>query len=108
MSAHQYAQSYVHKVYVRKNQIQNVRTYVICHMPRKIKIKIKKRTKTPRITDEGWNSQKQLSDPVEKKMKEGNRRKGRTPVSSSGALFRFSFPIGFFYRKGIACRKLVY
>ena len=25
------------------------------------KIKIKKKTKTPRITDEGWNSQKRLS-----------------------------------------------
>ena len=36
------------------------------------KIKIKKKTKTPRITDEGWNSQKQLSDPVEK-MKEGRK-----------------------------------
>ena len=41
------------------------------------KIKIKKKTKTPRITDEGWNSQKQLSDLVEKKMKEGKRRKKR-------------------------------
>ena len=41
------------------------------------KIKIKKKTKTPRITDEGWNSQKRLSDPVEKKMKEGKRRKKR-------------------------------
>ena len=39
------------------------------------KIKIKKKTKTPRITDEGWNSQKRLFDPVEKKMKEGKRRK---------------------------------
>ena len=57
------------------------------------KIKIKKKTKTPRITDEGWNSQKQLSDPVEKKMKEGKRREKKeekTPVSSSKALFRFS------------------
>ena len=41
------------------------------------KIKIKKKIKTPRITDEGWNSQKRLSDPVEKKMKEGKRRKKR-------------------------------
>ena len=41
------------------------------------KIEIKKKTKTPRITDEGWNSQKQLSNPVEKKMKEGKRRKKR-------------------------------
>ena len=52
------------------------------------KIKIKKKTKTPRITDEGWNSQKQLSDPVEKKMKEGKRRKKRLlyphPKLSSG------------------------
>ena len=37
----------------------------------------KEKIKTPRITDEGWNSQKWLSDPVEKKMKEGKRRKKR-------------------------------
>ena len=52
------------------------------------KIKIKKKTKTPRITIEGWNSQKRLSDPVEKKMKEGKRRKKRLlylhPKLSSG------------------------
>ena len=52
------------------------------------KIKIKKKTKTPRIVDEGWNSQKRLSDPVEKKMKEGKRRKKRLlyphPKLSSG------------------------
>ena len=51
------------------------------------KIKKKKKTKTPRITDEGWNSQKWLSDPVEK-MKEGKRRKKRLlylhPKLSSG------------------------
>ena len=41
------------------------------------KIKIEEETKTPMITDEGWNSQKQLSDPVEKKMKEKKRRKKR-------------------------------
>ena len=67
------------------------------------KIKIKKKTKTPRITDEGWNSQKRLSDPVEK-MKEGKRREKKeekTTVSSSKALFRFSSPIGSFYRIGI-------
>ena len=47
--------------------------------------------------DEGWNSQKWLSDPVEKKMKEGKRRiEEKTPVSSSKALFRFSSPIGSF------------
>ena len=50
------------------------------------------KTKTPRITDEGWNFQKQLSDPVEKKMKE----RKKTPVSSSKALSRFSSPIGYF------------
>ena len=48
----------------------------------------KEKTKTPRITDEGWNSQKRLSDPVEKKMKEGKRRKKRLlyphPKLSSG------------------------
>ena len=62
------------------------------------KIKIKKKTKAPRITDEGWNSQKRLSDPVEKKMKGGEKdeRKEKTPVSSSKALFRFTSPIGFF------------
>ena len=52
------------------------------------KIKIKKKTKTPRNTDEGWNSQKRLSDPVEKKMKEGKRRKKKLlylhPKLSSG------------------------
>ena len=37
--------------------------------------KIKKNTKTPRITEEGWNSQKQLSDPVKKKMKEDERKR---------------------------------
>ena len=62
----------------------------------------KEKTKTPRIADEGWNSQKRLSDPVEK-MKERKRRKKeeKTPVSSSKALFRFSYPIGSFYRIGI-------
>ena len=63
------------------------------------KIKIKKKTKTPRITVEGWNSQKQLSDPVEKKIKEDKRKekkKEKTPVSLSKALFRFSSPIGSF------------
>ena len=58
------------------------------HVKDSQKIKIKKKTKTPRITDEGWNSQKQLSDPVEKKMKEGKRRKKRLlylhPKLSSG------------------------
>ena len=60
------------------------------------KIKIKKKTKTPRITDEGWNSQKRLSDPVEKKMKEREKKEEKTTVSSSKALFRFSSPIGSF------------
>ena len=62
------------------------------------KIKIKKKIKTPRITDEGWNTQKRLSDPVEKKMKE--KKEEQTPVSSSKALFRFSSPIGSFNRIG--------
>ena len=51
------------------------------------KIKIKKKTKTPRITDEEWNSQKRLSDPVEKKMKEGKRRKKRLLYPLSPTLF---------------------
>ena len=57
------------------------------------KIKIKKKTKTPRITDEGWNSQKWLSDPVEKKMKEGRKD---SCIFISKAHFRFSSPIGSF------------
>ena len=61
----------------------------ITYMKESQKIKIKKKTKTPRITDEGWNSQKQLSGPVEKKKKE------KTPVSSFKALSRFSSLIGF-------------
>ena len=51
------------------------------------KLKINKKTKIPRITDEGWNSQKQLSGPMEKKKKE---KEEKTPVSSSKALSRFS------------------
>ena len=39
--------------------------------------KIKKKTKFPRITDEQWNSQKQLSGPVEKKKEEKKRREQR-------------------------------
>ena len=46
--------------------------------------RIKKKTKIPRVTDEGWNSQKQLSGPVEQKKKE------KTPVFSFKALARFS------------------
>ena len=38
---------------------------------------MKKKTKIPRVTDEGWNSQKQLSGPVEKK-----KKKEKTLVSS--------------------------
>ena len=49
--------------------------------------KIKIKTKTTRITDEGWNSQKQLSGPVDK-MKERKRRKKKLlylhPKLSSG------------------------
>ena len=60
----------------------------VIHAKDSQKIKIKKKTKTPRITDEGWNSQKRLSDPMEKKMKEGKRRKKRLlylhPKLSSG------------------------
>ena len=33
----------------------------------------KEKDKDSQITDEGWNSQKRLSDPVEKKMKEGRK-----------------------------------
>ena len=44
----------------------------------------KKKKKFLRVTDEGWNSQKQLPGPVEQKKKE------KTPVSASEALTRFS------------------
>ena len=47
--------------------------------------KIKIMIKIPRITDEVWNYQTQLSGPEEQKKKE------KTPVSSSKALFSFSF-----------------
>ena len=63
--------------------------------------KIKKKTKTPRITDEGWNSRNgcltQWSRRC-KKMKGGEKdeRKEKTHVSSSKALFRFTSTIGFF------------
>ena len=49
--------------------------------------KIKKKTKIPRVTNEGWNSQKQLCGPVEQKKKE------KTPVSK--AITRFSFLYAF-------------
>ena len=65
-----------------------VYTDVQVHAKDSQKIKIKKKTKTPRITDEWWNSQKWLSDPVEKKIKEGKRMKKRLlylhPKLSSG------------------------
>ena len=35
----------------------------------------KEKDKDSQDPDEGWNSQKRLSDPVEKKMKEGKSRK---------------------------------
>ena len=61
--------------------------------------------KTSRITDERWYYQKQLSGPVEQKKKE------KTPVSSSKALTRFIFySIGsfiYYYRIGIG-REMVY
>ena len=66
----------------------NMPVFTPIHAKDSQKIKIKKKIKTPRITDEGWNSQKRLSDPVEKKMKEGKRRKKRLlylhPKLSSG------------------------
>ena len=46
--------------------------------------KINKKTKFPGDIDEGWNSQKQLSGPVEKKKEE-------TLVSLSNALTRYSY-----------------
>ena len=43
-----------------------------------ISMHIKKKTKIPRVTDEGWNFQKQLlSGPVEKKKKEKKKEKER-------------------------------
>ena len=54
------------------------------------------KTKTPTITYEGWNSQKRLSYPVEKKIEEGKRRKKRLLYPHPKALFRFSSPKGSF------------
>ena len=71
---------------------------VTVHVQDSQKIKIKKKTKTPRITDERWNSHKQLSDPVEKKMKEDERKKRLLylyPKLSSGLV-----PLLAFYRIG--------
>ena len=67
----------------------------------------REKIKTPRITDEGWNSQKRLSDPVEKKRKEGKRRKKRLlyphPNLSSGLV-----PLqALLQNRHIACRKMV-
>ena len=63
--------------------------------------------RTYMFTDEGWNSQKQLSVPVEKKMKERKRRKKRLlylhPKLSPGLV---SYRL--FYRIGTACRKMVH
>ena len=71
------------------------------------KIKIKKKIKTPRITDEGWNSQKRLSDPVEKKMKEGKRRKKRL-LYLHPKLFSDLVPLwALLQNRHIACRKMV-
>ena len=55
------------------NSLYYINTCQQIHAKDSQKIKIKKKTKTPRITDEGWNSQKWLSDPVEKKIKEGRK-----------------------------------
>ena len=75
-------------IYRPGNRFSDTYTLVTQDSQDSQKIKIKKKTKTPRITDEGWNSQKRLSDPVEKKMKEGKRRKKRLlylhPKLSSG------------------------
>ena len=50
--------------------------------------KIKKKTNTSGVNDEGWNSQKQLSGPVEQEKK--RRKKRKTPEFSSKTLSRFS------------------
>ena len=42
------------------------------------------KAKIPGVTDDGWNSHKQLSGPVKQKKKE------KTPLSSSKVLSRFS------------------
>ena len=54
------------------------------------KIKIKKKTKTPRITG-----------PSGEEDERREKKEEKTTVSSSKALFRFSSPIGSFYRIGI-------
>ena len=56
------------------------------------KIKIKKKTKIPRVTDERWNSQKQLSGLVEQKKKEKKRKeKTLNPKLSQGFVPYISF-----------------
>ena len=80
--------------------IKFIRTTITYQAKDSQKIKIKKKTKTPRITDEGWNSQKRLSDPVEKKMKEGKRRKKRL-LYLHLKLSLGLVPLGSFYRIGI-------
>ena len=64
--------------------------------------RITKDLEKDRVTDEGWNSQKKLSGPVEKKKKE------KTPVSSSKTFTRFSsYRFLIYYRVGIAwCIRL--
>ena len=87
------------KVYItiRDPQFLYIILYNNSCMPR-----ITKDLEKDRVTDEGWNSQKKLSGPVEKKKKE------KTPVSSSKTFTRFSsYRFLIYYRVGIAwCIRL--
>ena len=71
------------------------------------KTRIKKKTKTPRITDEGWNSQKQLPDPVDKKMKKEKRRKKRLLYLHSKLSLGLVPLQALLQNRHIACRKMV-
>ena len=61
---------------------------------------IKKKAKIPRVIDEGWNSQKQLSGPVEKRNRRG---KPLYPHPKFSLGLRFS--IGLYSKVDIACKK---
>ena len=56
------------------------------------------KTKIPRVTDEGWNSQKQLSGPVEQKKKE---KKKLQDLYLHPKLSPDLVPYRLFYRVGI-------
>ena len=70
--------------------------------PRIHKEQDQEKIKIPSVTDEGWNTQKQLSGPVEQRKKEKKRLQDPYlhPRLSSDLV-----PHWLFYRIGIGCRK---